>query len=86
LTFRLSERASVRLVLQRRCRHGRRCGRRARVVARSIRGRRGTNRVRIPRALRRRHLARGRYLLVVRAVDAAGNRSRTRRLALSVRR
>jgi hypothetical protein len=86
LSFRLSERASVRLTLKRRCGHARRCARRARVIARTVRARRGANRLRIPRALRRRHLAPGRYVLVVRATDAAGHRSRARRLALRVRR
>jgi hypothetical protein len=84
LSFRLSERARVRVVLQRRC--TKRCARRSRSIARSIRARRGINRIRVPRALHRRRLARGRYVLTLRAVDAGGNRSRARRVRLRVRR
>jgi len=88
--FRLSERARVRLLIQRaapgrragrRCRKStrrnrarKRCTRHVRAGALTRRGKRGANRLPFSGRISRRALRRGRYRLVLRATDGAGNR------------
>lgn len=102
IRFRLSEPARVRFVVERALggrRVGRSCRKRTRAlrgrrrctrhVRRGVltrRGRAGANRAAFSGRLGRRPLPRGRYRLVVRATDAAGNRSARRTVTFTVRR
>ena len=81
LRFRLSERATVTVLVQRK--RGRKGYRR--IGVRRIRGHRGTNVVRF-KSVAGRTVASGRYRLRLTAVDGAFNRSRARQLSVAVRR
>lgn len=59
-------------------RRARRCTRWVRVASKSLRGARGTTRLRFTGRIGRRRLAPGRYRIVVSARDRAGNRARSR--------
>jgi Ca2+-binding RTX toxin-like protein len=78
--FSLSERAAVTLRLERRV-HGRWVRMRGRLTHAGVAGR---NRVVLRGRLARRALAEGRYRLVARATDAAGNRSAPRRAGFQI--
>jgi virginiamycin B lyase len=80
--FSLSEAARVRFRVQRRK------GRRTRILRGSFTrlGKRGADRARFHRRLRRHRLKPGRYFLVATATDFAGNRSRSVRVRFTVRR
>jgi hypothetical protein len=78
--YRLSEKATVRVVIQRSTDGGR--FRRRFVTRRSSHA--GMNRIGLRRLLRRHHMRAGAYRAVVRAVDRDGNRSRTRRVGFRV--
>ncbi len=80
LRYRLSEPGRITVRLQRRRR-----GRHRTVRRTSFRSRQGARRKQILSRRRAATLARGRYRLVVRAIDEAGNGSRTRRLTLRLR-
>ena len=77
LRFRLSESATVTLTFRVRSKRRWRSVRGARIVLRGLRG--GTHRVRFTgRVSRRRTLAAGHYRVLVKAVDRAGNASKTK--------
>lgn len=81
IRFRLSERATVTIRLQRRV------GRRHRTVPGQLRhrGRAGLNTVRFSGRLGGRRVPAGRYRLIVTARDAAGDQARVRRLTVRLR-
>jgi hypothetical protein len=86
LRFTSSEAGTLTVAVERPAGRGKRDGRRAgrvgRLTARIVRG---AGRLRVGARIGRRTLTRGRYVLVVTAADAAGNRSRAVRLSLKVR-
>jgi hypothetical protein len=77
--FRLSEDAGVRIVLQRRVK-----GRWRKIGTLSRRGASGADRIRFSGRLGRKPLRPGSYRAIVSATDAAGNRSRSYRVAFAV--
>ena len=84
LRFRLSEPARVTIRLERKARRGRRVVYRKVAVLTRRRQRTGSNTVRFSGRIKRRALAPGSYRASVRAIDPAGNKSRTRRVTFTI--
>jgi hypothetical protein len=87
ITFRLSERATVRFTVQRAVRDRR--GRTRFVAQRgslTVKAKAGANRVRFAGRLGKKALPAGRFRLVATATDAAGNRSKAKRATFTIAR